>query len=58
MDYIYLKIDNSIFDEDVEFENFFHLDKIPYFAVIKNGTIVDNFVSGDFNTVSKRLFSK
>jgi thiol-disulfide isomerase/thioredoxin len=58
MDYIYLKIDNSIFDEDIEFENFFHLDKIPYFAFIKNGTIIDNFVSGDFNTVSKRLFDK
>jgi len=58
MDYIYLKIDNSIFDENIEFENFFHLDKIPYFAFIKNGTITDNFVSGDFNIVSKRLFDK
>ena len=58
MDYIYLKIDNSIFDENIEFENFFHLDKIPYFAFIKNGTIINNFVSGDFNIVSKRLFDK
>jgi len=58
IDYIYLKIDNLIFDEDIEFEIFFHLDKIPYFAFIKNGTIIDHFVSGDFNTVSKRLFDK
>jgi thiol-disulfide isomerase/thioredoxin len=55
-DYIYLKIDNLIFDEDIKFEVFFKLDKIPYFAFIKNGTIIDNFVSGDFNIVSKRLF--
>lgn len=58
MDYIYLKIDNLIFDEDIELSTFFKLDKIPYFAFIKNGTIIDNFVSGDFNTVSKRLFDK
>jgi len=58
MDYIYLKIDNLIFDEDIELSTFFKLDKIPYFAFIKNGIIIDNFVSGDFNTVSKRLFDK
>jgi len=58
MDYIYLKIDNLIFDEDIEFQIFFKLDKIPYFGFIKNGTIIDNFVSGDFNIVSKRLFDK
>ena len=56
IEYIYLKIDNSIFDEDIEFEKFFHLGKIPYFAFIKNGNIIDHFVSGDFNIVSKRIF--
>ena len=56
-EYIYLKIDNSIYDENTEFEDFFHLDKIPYFAFIKNGVIIDNFVSGDFNIVSQRLFN-
>jgi thiol-disulfide isomerase/thioredoxin len=54
--YIYLKIDNSIFEEDNGFEKFFSIDKIPYFAFIKNGIIIDNFISGDFNIVSKRLF--
>jgi thiol-disulfide isomerase/thioredoxin len=56
-EYIYLKIDNSIYDEDTEFGDFFHLDKIPYFAFIKNGVIIDNFISGDFNIVSQRLFN-
>ena len=55
-EYIYLKIDNSIFDEDIEFDHFFHLDKIPYFGFIKEGIIIDNFISGDFHFVSKRLF--
>ena len=60
IDYIYLKIDNSIFDEDQtnRFEHFFKLGKIPYFAFIKDGVIIDNFISGDFNIVSKRLFDK
>jgi thioredoxin 1 len=56
--YIYLKIDNLIFDKDIELLTFFKLNKIPYFAFIKNGSIIDNFVSGDFNKVSKRLFDK
>jgi len=55
-EYIYLKIDNSVFDQDIEFDQFFHLDKIPYFGFIKDQIIIDNFVSGDFNYVSKRLF--
>jgi len=55
-DFIYLKIDNSIYDMEPEFERFFSLKHIPYFAFIRNGTIVNAFVSGDFQVVSKRLF--
>jgi len=54
--YIYLKLDNSIFDEEKEFSDYFDLSKIPYFAFIKDGIIIDSFVSSDFNVVSKRLF--
>jgi len=54
--YIYLKLDNSIYDEDQEFSNYFNLSKIPYFAFIKDGLIIDSFVSSDFTNVSKRLF--
>jgi thioredoxin-like negative regulator of GroEL len=53
---IYLKLDESIYGEDDRFQNFFGMSKIPYFAFIKDSKIIDKFVSGDFNIVSKRLF--
>jgi len=56
LEYIYLRMDYSIYEEDREFENLFHLDKIPFFAFIRNKVVIDSFVSGDFNIVSKRLF--
>jgi thiol-disulfide isomerase/thioredoxin len=55
-EYIYLKLDNSIYDEDPEFERYFNLVKFPYFAFIKNEIIIDSFISSDFTIVSKRLF--
>lgn len=54
---IYLKIDYSIYEEESEFNNFFHLKKIPYFSLIKNGIITESFVNGDFDFVSKKIFN-
>ena len=54
--FIYLKIDNSVYEKYVEFEKFFKINKIPYFGFIKNNKIVDAFVSGDFKFVSKKIF--
>jgi thiol-disulfide isomerase/thioredoxin len=54
-DYIYLKIDNSIYDEDSDFDKFFGLKKIPYFAFIKDNLNVDSFVNGDFDFVSQKI---
>ena len=54
-DYIYLKIDNSIYEEDSDFDNFFALKKIPYFSFIKDNLIVDSFVNGDFDYVSQKI---
>ena len=53
---IYLKLDHSIYEFDVRFETLFNVGKIPYFAFIKDGKLIDSFVSGDFDFVSKRLF--
>lgn len=53
---VYLKLDESVYSEDSRFETIFGMSKIPYFAFIKNSQVIDKFVSGDFNTVSKRLF--
>lgn len=55
-DYIYLKLDNAIYDEESEFNKFFNLKKLPYFSYIKDGIIVNSFVSGDFPFVSKKIF--
>jgi thiol-disulfide isomerase/thioredoxin len=54
-DYIYLKIDNSVYEEDPNFDSFFGLKKIPYFAFIKDNSMVDSFVNGDFDFVSKKI---
>ena len=54
-DYIYLKIDNSIYEEDSDFDNFFALKKIPYFAFIKDNLMIDSFVNGDFDFVSQKI---
>jgi thioredoxin-like negative regulator of GroEL len=55
-DYIYLKLDNAIYEEESEFNTFFNLKKIPYFACIKNGKINDAFVSSELPFVSKKIF--
>ena len=54
-DYIYLKIDTSIYEEDSDFDNFFALKKIPYFAFIKDNLMIDSFVNGDFDFVSQKI---
>lgn len=54
-DYIYLKIDNSVYEEDSEFDNFFSLKKIPYFAFIRDGNNIESFVNGDFDFVSQKI---
>lgn len=55
-DYIYLKIDEGDYSSDVQFENLFHMKKIPYFAILKDGTLEDAFVSGNFEFVSTKIF--
>ena len=55
-DYIYLKIDEGDYSSDVQFENLFHMKKIPYFAILKDGTMQDAFVSGNFEFVSTKIF--
>ena len=56
IDFIYLKLDNSIYDTDHRFEIFFKLKKIPYFGIIQNKKIIDSFVSSDFSFVSKKIY--
>ena len=31
------------------------LKKIPYFALIKNGSVIESFVNGDFDYVSQKI---
>jgi thiol-disulfide isomerase/thioredoxin len=55
-DFIYLKIDMSLYEEDFRFQSLFNVSKIPYFSLIKDGKVNDEFVSGDFLHVSKKIF--
>jgi thiol-disulfide isomerase/thioredoxin len=55
-EFIYLKIDNGIYDEEYQFDSFFKLKKIPYFGIIKDKKLVESFVSADFDIVSKKIF--
>lgn len=55
-DYIYLKLDESDYNENPKFENLFHLKKIPYFSIIKNGNLENVFISGEFDFVSKKIY--
>jgi thiol-disulfide isomerase/thioredoxin len=54
--FIYLKIDHSVYEEESEFQKFFEVKKIPYFAYINNEVIIESFVNGDFPFVSKKIF--
>ena len=55
-DTIYLKIDNSIYDMESNFDLFFKVKKIPYFCHISDGKILDSYVSPDYIYVSKKMF--
>lgn len=55
-DYIYLKLDESDYSENPEFNDLFNMQKIPYFAIVKNGILEESFVSGNFDFVSKKIF--
>ena len=46
----------GFYEDDSRFESFFKVSKIPYFSLIKNGKVNDEFVSGDFLQVSKKIF--
>ena len=46
---------DDVYEEDPNFDSFFGLKKIPYFAFIKDNSMVDSFVNGDFDFVSKKI---
>jgi thiol-disulfide isomerase/thioredoxin len=55
-DFIYIKLDHSIYELDDRFYNTFKMKKIPYFGFVTNKELVETFVSGDFMVVSKKIF--
>jgi thiol-disulfide isomerase/thioredoxin len=55
-EFIYLKIDYSVYEIDDRFEQYFHMKKIPYFGMISKKELLQIIVSGDFGTVSKRIY--
>jgi thiol-disulfide isomerase/thioredoxin len=56
-EFIYLKIDNSVYETDDRFDDIFHMKKIPYFGMIIKKELIESIVSGDFNIVSKKIYN-
>ena len=54
--YIYLRIDATILEENVEFANYFKINKIPHFAFINDKKTQESIESGDFTLVSKKIY--
>ena len=54
-EYIYLKINSDILDKYIDFTDFFIINKLPYFAFIKNKKTDTHFEPGDFLVVSKKI---
>ena len=53
-DYIYLKIDFSFYEaEEDDFNKILKGNKIPYFAIMQEGNIVESIISSDFVYVYK-----
>lgn len=55
--YIYIKIDDIVYESNILFHKLFHMKQIPYFGMIHNKILVDNIVSGDFIQVSMKIFN-
>lgn len=54
--FIYLKIDNSVYETDDRFDQYFHMKKIPYFCMISKKELLQTIISGDFGIVSKKIY--
>jgi thiol-disulfide isomerase/thioredoxin len=54
-EYIYLKIDTTVLEENIDFSNYFKINKIPYFAFIQDKKTQESFESPDFMIVSKKI---
>jgi thiol-disulfide isomerase/thioredoxin len=54
--FIYLKIDNYIYESDDRFNHFFNMKKIPYFGMICKKELKNSIVSGNFQMVSQKIY--
>lgn len=56
--FVYVKIDyDSVYSQDPQLEAIFNISRIPYFCFIRDRKSEYGVISGDFNEVSKNLFS-
>lgn len=52
-EYVFLKLDFDIIDEDSSFEDYLLIKKIPYFACIKYKKIEDDYQSSNIEGIKK-----
>jgi thiol-disulfide isomerase/thioredoxin len=56
-DYIFLKLDFDVIDEDSSFEDYLLIKKIPYFACIQYNKIVNDYQSSNVEEIKTFIHS-
>ena len=55
---VFLKIDYDLLEEDQDFQIYFQPNKIPYFYMYKDKTLITEFQSANMETIKKNITSE
>ena len=54
---IFLKIDHDLIEDDDQFNNYFTINKIPYFIIYKYKSKIKEFQTGDIEIIKNEISS-
>ena len=55
---VFLRIDYDLLEEDQNFQKYFQPNKIPYFYIYKNKTLITEFQSANMETIKNNVTSE
>ena len=55
---VFLRIDYDLLEEDQDFQKYFKPNKIPYFYIYKNKTLITEFQSANMETIKNNVTSE
>jgi len=55
---VFLRIDYDLLEEDQDFQKYFQPNKIPYFYIYKNKTLITEFQSANMETIKNNVTSE